>query len=48
MVSLQYLENGKAAGQDKIFTDLLLHANEECVKTIKLSISSLKPAHYYK
>ena len=46
MVALQYLEAGKAAGQDKIYTDLLLQANEERVKTIKISISFLKPAHY--
>ena len=31
---LQYLKEGKAAGPDKIFTDLLLHANEELEKSI--------------
>ena len=32
--ALQYLKEGKAAGPDKIFTDLLLHANEELEKSI--------------
>ena len=30
----QYLKPGKAAGPDKVFTDLLLKANEELVKAI--------------
>ena len=34
MAALQYLKEGKAAGPDKIFTDLLLHANEELEKSI--------------
>ena len=34
MASLQYLKLGKAAGPDKIFTDLLLKANEELVEAI--------------
>ena len=32
--SLEYLKPGKAAGPDKIFTDLLLKANDELVKAI--------------
>ena len=32
--SLKYLKPGKAAGPDKIFTDLLLKANDELVKAI--------------
>ena len=32
MASLQYPKVGKAAGPDKIFTDLLLKANEELVE----------------
>ena len=35
MAALQYLKEGKAAGPDKIFTDLLLHANEELEKSIR-------------
>ena len=34
MAALQYLKEGKAAGPDKIFTDLLLHANEELEKSV--------------
>ena len=34
MAALQYLKEGKAAGPDKIFTELLLHANEELEKSI--------------
>ena len=34
MACLQYLKEGKAAGPDKIFTDLLLHANEKLVIAI--------------
>ena len=32
--ALEYLKPGKAAGPDKVFTDLLLKANEELVKAI--------------
>ena len=32
--SLEYLKPGKAAGPDKIFTDLLLKANDELIKAI--------------
>ena len=32
--SLEYLKPGKAAGPDKIFTDLLLMGNDEMVKAI--------------
>ncbi|MEW8544970.1 MAG: reverse transcriptase domain-containing protein [Candidatus Thiodiazotropha sp.] len=32
--ALEYLKPGKAAGPDKVFTDLLLRANEELIKAI--------------
>ena len=34
LASLQYLKTGKAAGPDKVFTELLLKSNEELVKAI--------------
>ena len=43
IAALQYLKEGKAAGPDIIFTDLLLHANEELEKSIhKLFTFSFK------
>ena len=34
LASLQYLKTGKAAGPDKVFTELLLKSNDELVKAI--------------
>ena len=34
MASLQYLKKGKAAGPDKVFTELLLNSNDELIKAI--------------
>ena len=49
MAALQYLKEGKAAGPDKIFTDLLLHANEELEKSIrKILITHSKLSLYLK
>ena len=49
IAALQYLKEGKAAGPDEIFTDLLLHANEELEKSIhKLSLFHSKLALCHK
>ena len=37
--TLEYLKPGKAAGPDKVFTDLLLKANEELVTALHKLLS---------